>query len=134
METMFYLPVEFGEKPTVLNLSGMDGNKPGMACQLKFSGDFSGYVTLLIPEDLLFEMTQSFMGESSENLGDEHLVGTLTETLNMICGNALSRIDSKIPFELDIPKVMDESKILESEIFTIVKTPQSMLAINITMD
>ncbi|MCK5350497.1 MAG: chemotaxis protein CheX, partial [Desulfobacula sp.] len=109
---MFFLPVEFGEE-SILNQSRMDDNKPNMACQLKFSGDFSGCVTLLIPKDLLSEMTQSFMGESSENLEEEHLSGTLTETLNMICGNALSRVDSKIPFELDIPKVIHESKILE---------------------
>lgn len=133
METMFYLPVEFGDE-SILSQSGMDNNKPNMACQLKFSGDFSGCVTLLIPKDLLFEMTQSFMGESSENLEDEHLSGTLTETLNMICGNALSKVDSKAPFELEIPKVVDEFKILESEMFTIVETPQSMMAINIKMD
>ena len=132
METMFFLPVEFGEEQATLIQSGMVDNKPTMACQLNFSGDFSGCVTLLIPKDLLFEMTQNFMGESSEHLEDEHLSGTLTETLNMICGNALSRVDSKIPFELDIPKVINESKILESEIFTIVESPQSMMAINIT--
>ena len=128
METMFYLPVEFGEE-TTLDQCGMADNRPNMACQLEFSGDFSGCITLLIPEDLLSEMTQSFMGESSENLENEHLSGTLTETLNMICGNTLSKVDSKIPFELDIPKIMEESKIPETQIFTIVKTPQSMMAI-----
>ncbi|MEA1969224.1 MAG: chemotaxis protein CheX [Thermodesulfobacteriota bacterium] len=131
METMFYLPVEFKEEST-LSQSKLDENKPNMICQLEFSGDFSGYVTLLIPEDLLFEMTENFMGESLEHLENEHVEGTLTETLNMICGNALSRVDSKVPFELKIPKVIKDSKIVESGLFTIIETPQSMMAINIT--
>ena len=131
METMFYLPIEFAQELT-LSQSGMDENKPNMACQLEFSGDFSGCLTLLIPKNLLADMTESFMGESLENLEDEHLSGTLTETLNMICGNTLSKIDSKIPFKLDMPKLIDESKISESQLFTIVETTQSMMAINIT--
>jgi len=133
METMFYLPVEFGERPATLIQSGMDTLKP-MACQLEFIGDFSGCFTLLIPKDLLVEMTESFMGESKENLGDEHLTGTLTETLNMIGGNALSQIDSKKPFGLNIPMVIDEPGIPKTQLFTIIETPQSMMAIHINMD
>ena len=133
METMFYLPVEFGEEST-LSQSGMDKNKPNMVCQLEFSGDFSGCFTLLIPKDLLSEMTENFMGESRENLEDEHLWGTLTEILNMICGNTLSKLDSKVPFKLDMPKVIDDSKISQTQIFTIVETTQSMMAINISVD
>ena len=132
METMFYLPVEFGETPATLIQSGMDNLKP-MGCQLEFAGDFSGCFTLLIPKELLVEMTESFMGESKENLGDEYLTGTLTETLNMICGNALSQIDSKKPFGLDIPKVIDKPCIPKTQLFTIIETPQSMMAININM-
>ena len=138
METMFYLPVEFVEEPGTLIqsqiLNGKDKLKPNMACQLAFTGDFSGSLTLLIPKELLYEMTESFMGESREDLEDAHLTGTLTETLNMICGNALSRVDSKKPFELDIPKMIDESSIPKTQMFTIVETPQSMMAINITID
>jgi CheY-specific phosphatase CheX len=137
METMFYLPVEFGEESTIGNsriLSIKDKNVPNLACQLAFIGDFSGCLTLLIPKDLLSEMTESFMGESREDLEDEHLTGTLTETLNMICGNALSRIDSKKPFDLDIPRVIDESSILNTQMFTIVNTPDSMMAISIMIN
>ncbi|MCD4675812.1 MAG: chemotaxis protein CheX [Desulfobacula sp.] len=130
---MFYLPVEFGEEAT-LSQSGMDKHKPNMACQLEFSGDFSGCFTLLIPQGLLLEITQNFMGESREDLGDEHFLGTLTEMLNMICGNTLSKIDSKVPFELDLPKVIDDSKISQTQVFTIVETTQSMMAINISVD
>jgi len=132
METMFYLPVEFGEESATLIQSGMDKLKPNMACQLEFTGDFSGSLTLVIPKELLSEMTESFMGESKGKIEDELLTGTLTETLNMIGGNGLSRIDSKKPFGLNIPRVIDESKLSKTQIFTIVNTPESMMAINIT--
>ena len=133
METMFFLPVEFGEETTFIQ-SGMDKNKPNMACQLKFSGDFSGYFTLVIPQNFLAEITESFMGESRQDLKTEHFEGTLTEILNMVCGNALSKTDSKKPFELDIPKVIDESMISKTQLFTIIETTQSKMAIQIAMD
>lgn len=133
METMFYLPVEFDEKLASIQ-DGMGANKPNMACQLGFSGDVSGHFTLLVPKDFLAQMAENFMGESKEALEDEHLSGTLTEMLNMICGNALSRIDSKKPFDLDIPKVIDEFKIPENQMFNIIETTQSKMAINIIID
>ncbi len=133
METMFFLPVEFGEETTFIQ-TGMDKNKPNMACQLNFSGDFSGHSTLVIPQNFLAEITESFMGESQKDLTTEHFEGTLTEILNMVCGNALSKIDSKKPFELDIPKVIDESTISQTQLFTIIETTQSKMAIQIAMD
>ena len=134
METMFYLPVEFKEEPATLIQGGLEKLKPNMACQLKFSGDVSGRVILLIPKDLLARMTEDFMGEPLENLEEDHLSGTLTEILNMICGNALSKVKVKTPFELDIPEVIDGSKLSKAQLFTIIETPESLMAMNIIMD
>lgn len=134
METMFYLPVEFGKEAVTLAQSGMDKHKDILASQLSFSGDSSGRVVLVIPRNLLSEMTENFMGESREDLEEDHLLGTLTETLNMVCGNALSRLDSKLPFELGLPKVIDASKMPASEVFTIVETIQSMMAVCVKED
>jgi hypothetical protein len=64
----------------------------------------------------------------------EHLSGTLTEMLNMACGNALSKTDSKVPFELGIPEMMDRSEISEKEVFTIVETTESKMAVLLKMD
>jgi len=133
METMFYLPVEFGEETTFIK-SNMDKTGPNVACQINFSGNFSGRFTLLIPRGLLADMTENFMGEVLENLEEEHLLGTVTEMLNMVCGNALSKLGSKIPFNLDIPRVIDESEIEETQLFTMVETTQSAMAINIKVD
>jgi CheY-specific phosphatase CheX len=133
METMFYTPVEFGED-SVLSKSGLANTKPNKVSQLKFNGDFSGSLTLAVPEELLIEVTENFMGEPRESLEDEHIMGTLTEMLNMICGNALSKMDPKVPFNLEIPTVIDEDKIPDTQIFTIVETTSLMMAINIAVD
>jgi len=127
METMFFLPVEFGTELTFAEF-GMN-NKKNMACRLAFAGDTSGCLILVAPENLIAEMAENFMGESREHLTEEHLSGTLTEMLNMVCGNALSKTDSKVPFELGIPEVIDESEISKKDIFTIVETTESKMAI-----
>ncbi len=131
METMFFLPVEFGLEST-LDQCGMD--KKNMACELTFTGNASGHLILVAPESLVAEMAENFMGESLENLTKEHLSGTLTEMLNMVCGNALSKTDTKNPFELGIPKMIDGSKISREEVFTIVETIESKMAIQLNMD
>ncbi len=133
LETMFFLLIEIRDEKTY-SQTGMDKDKSSMACQLKFSGDVSGKFLLITPKKLLLEVTENFLGESIESLEQEHLLGTLTEMLNMISGNALSKIESKIPFELDIPKVIDSTGIPESQPFTIIETTQANMAISVTID
>ncbi len=131
METMFFLPVEFGPEIPIAK-SGMDEKK--LVCELAFNGDFSGNMILMAPETLVEQMAENFMGESLENLTPEHLDGTLTEMLNMVCGNALRKIEAKTPFELGIPKIIDGSKGFEKQVFTIVETTESKMAILLTME
>jgi len=128
METMFFLPVEIGEEMNFGD-SEIDQSKSIMVSELKFTGDVSGSLCILAPKDLIGEMAENFMGEDRESLSDDHLSGTLTEMLNMVCGNALSKTDSKIPFELGIPEMIDEKKISDKELLTIVETTQSKMAI-----
>ncbi len=133
METMFYMPVEFEEQLCKLS-EKMHQHKPIMACHLKFSGDSSGDIILIIPETLLEDMAENFMGTSKEELTNEHISGTLTEILNMICGNALGKVESKVPFALDIPEIIDTAKIPDKILFNIIQTPDSAMAININLN
>ena len=133
METMFFLPVEFGDEMK-LGDSGIDQSKPIMVSELKFTGDVSGSLSILATRDLIGEMAENFMGEAKGLLSDEHLSGTLAEMLNMVCGNALSKTDSKIPFELGIPQMIDDKKIFDKELLTIVETTQSKMAIRLKMN
>lgn len=132
METMFFLPVEFASDATLAKC-GLDKEKTP-ACQLSFSGDISGRIILLVHESLVAEMAQNFMGESCEHLTDEYLMGTLTEMLNMVCGNALSKIDADIPFELGIPEKIDASDIAQTQVFSIIETTQSKMAFLLKTD
>jgi len=132
METMFFLPIEPAADATLARC-GLDKQKT-MACQLSFSGDISGRMILLADESLVAEMARNFMGESSEYLTDEYLMGTLTEMLNMVCGNALSKIQADIPFELGIPAKIDASEIPEKEEFSIIETTQSKMAFLLKTD
>lgn len=131
METMFFLPIEFGEK-SLIGQSGID--KPMLASQLNFSGDIVGSLCIIAPKDLVAEMAENFMGEPQDTLTEEHISGTLTEMLNMVCGNALSKTESKQPFELGIPEMIDETKISEKEIVSLIETSQSRMAIHLHVD
>lgn len=132
METMFFLPVEFGQE-TTLALWKLN-KKNYMACRLVFTGDASGLLILVAPQNLIAQMAENFMGESRENLTKEHLSGTLTEMLNMICGNSLSKIEGKTAFELGIPEIMDISQISKKEMVTIVETTDSKMAVILELD
>lgn len=132
METMFFLPVEFGPN-AILDECEMD-KKNNMACWLAFTGEVSGHLVLIVPEKLGVEMAENFMGESFENITQDHLSGTVTEMLNMVCGNALSKTDSKVPFELGIPEMMDISQISDRQVFFLVETIESKMAIAVIMD
>jgi len=133
METMFFLPVEFGNELKLIE-GGLDQDKPILASRLKFSGDVCGSLSIIVPEDLIADMAENFMGEARKHLTKEHLSGTLTEMLNMVLGNALSKTGAKVPFELGIPQIIDGSEILEKEVFTIIETTESKMAILLKLD
>ncbi len=132
METMFFLPVEFVEEDSSRPIKALKG-KQGKACRLDFSGDCSGSVFLLVPRQLLLEMAENFMGESGESMGEEILDGTLTEAVNMMAGNALRKVNAKIPFELSIPKLVPGTEFPETEGTLIIKTTGPEMAVHITL-
>lgn len=102
METMFFLPVEIIPE-TNFKDSGI-GKQKAIACQLTFTGDVSGQLNIISPRDLAAQMAENFMGEPKEHLTEDHLSGTLAEMLNMVCGNALKKITSRVPYELGLPE------------------------------
>ncbi|MCA1785632.1 MAG: chemotaxis protein CheX, partial [Desulfobacteraceae bacterium] len=67
----------------------------------------SGRLVMMVPGNLLSEMTENFMGESNDKLTRELKYGTLKELLNMVCGNALRKLDSGHGFDLGIPEIVD---------------------------
>lgn len=124
METMFFIPVETEENQNT--------GKPGLSgkthsCRLTFKGDMNGAFVICVPENLLGEMTCNFLGEDPANLSEELLNGTLKEMLNMVCGNALKRFESSLPYELGIPKVIETPDLsLFSDLITVQAEDKDM--------
>jgi len=132
METMFFLPVAFGQT-AALSQAGLDAPDT-MACRLSFSGDIGGHVILAAPESLVLEMAENFMGEPQDRLTQEHLTGTLKEMLNMVCGNALRSTPAETPFELGIPDIADLSEIAPDSRFHLIETDGATLGMLLHTD
>jgi CheY-specific phosphatase CheX len=132
METMFFLPIEPGEETL---FAGFEmGADDILASGLRFTGAVTGQMILVAPRTLVAEMAANFMGESRESLTDEHICGTLTEMANMVCGNALGKVDSKVPFELSIPEIMEISKVLPDQELAVVETIGSKMAVGLHLE
>ena len=132
METMFFLPVEFNQETSFARLE--IGTDLVIASGLRFTGDVKGQMILVAPRSLVAEMAENFMGESRASLTDEHICGTLTEMLNMVCGNALGKVDSKVPFVLSLPEIMDVSEISPEQEFAAVETIGSKMAVGLHLE
>lgn len=110
METMFYLTVEEDTRP-VEDVSSLFDEKKLKACRITFSGKFSGAIYLLVGAKTLETMAAHFTGEDPDTMTDEHLDGALKEALNMIAGNALTKVDKQSYMGLGIPELVTPSDI-----------------------
>ena len=132
LETMFYLPVEFRKNLSSEQIEEIK-NEINLGCRLKSTGSLSATFQLFIPNPLLLNMTENFMGEDPENCTQEYLTGTLKETLNMIIGNALKSITKKPPPKLDIPEIIDISD-MGSDTLIIIETTNGTMIMQIEMN
>lgn len=128
LETMFFLLAEPGDP---VQISQLDSSKT-ICAKLSFSGDVSGALILAVPDTLLSEMAENFLGEPSDQLTQDHLNGTLTETVNMVCGNALRKVQTDHPFDLGIPEIIEFSALPEKETIQSILTPSAALSMILT--
>lgn len=126
METMFFMPIEIGPE-TILNDSGINRNN-ALACRLKFTGDISGDVDVISPEPLVAELASNFLGETKGELTREQQFGTLSEMLNMVCGNALKNVKCKLPYRLGIPQIITGTDLNGTAKCTLIETMNSQMA------
>lgn len=139
LETMFFMSIDFDTHKTIKNIDNIQ-NGITMVCRLDFTGPFKGYFLLIIPENLLADMSQNFMGMERIEIKQQHLEGTLKELTNMIAGNTFSTLNDQIEFSLSIPKLIDfqtlSSKYLgntEKGIEIITETTGGFLAVKIIL-
>jgi len=140
LETMFYMSLEFSDQAT-LEEDVMKDTVNTTACKIDFKGRISGYFVLFIPDKLLLDMTENFMGLDKEDITDEHSSGTLKEAINMLAGSALSGFDDKVVFQLSIPEIIDIGNATsagkgksEEEIVIVTETIEGYLAIKAVIE
>jgi len=104
LETMFFT--------TVLDEPPEEAPEPSteLHAKLSFHGDPSGNFWLGVPERTARTIASNFLGAEDESeLSQEKVAGVICEMVNMICGAALSRIESHSVFRLDTPTLVDEA-------------------------
>lgn len=127
METMFFMPVEIGPE-TILNDSGIDLNT-ALACRLNFTGEICGNMVVISPGPLTAELASNFLGENQSELTWDQQFGTLSEMLNMVCGNALKKVKCQEPYKLGIPEKITVSDLNGTAECTLIETMDSNMAI-----
>ena len=136
LETMFFMTIDISEDAEVSSfIESAKGNL--MASQIVFSGPLSGTFFFMVPEPILKQMTQIFMGIDEEEVTDSHLTGTLSEGINMIAGNTFSTFDDQAVFTLGIPEILPVPASLAQEappgsedIFILIETPDGAIGLH----
>lgn len=80
--------------------------------KVTFTGPLSGTLVLKMSNSVLPELTANMLGlDNTDELTMEDQLGSLTETLNIICGNFLPKLASeKEVFDIGQPLVINESE------------------------
>lgn len=132
METMFFMTLEkLKENPSP---GRPKGSGEMITSAISFSGAFSGTIYLEIPLPLLETMTQNFMGQDIDSLSREYTEGTLKEALNMIAGNALTRVDATTYMGLGIPEIVVNPDSNDVDDTVILSTDQDIMLAHIKLD
>lgn len=108
LETMFFQPVQMDNSNCKLQ-DWLSKDKPLLGATLDFNGPFIGRCCLLLPVELIKEMTANFLGLEEEEVIEEQEKDTLKEALNMIGGQMLSLADKEGVCQLGIPELVDEN-------------------------
>jgi CheY-specific phosphatase CheX len=109
LETMFFIAVEGATEEA-------PGPEPRLWFQLHFKGSPPGTFQLGLPAAAANEIASAFLGADSEDdLGEHEAENVLLELTNVICGNALSRLESDSTFDLEAPApIPDPGLVAES--------------------
>jgi CheY-specific phosphatase CheX len=107
LETMFFMTIETREGHEWADMVDDVSGEKYFASRISFSGPLSGFFILTIPTSILSTMTEMFMGMEQADVTETHLVGTISEAINMIAGNTFSKFDDQAVFNLEIPELVD---------------------------
>ncbi|MBW2340078.1 MAG: chemotaxis protein CheX [Deltaproteobacteria bacterium] len=115
LDTMFFQPVQLDES----NSNFQEWFSIGQSlcgATVSFNGPLAGSLYLIVPLDLLSEITANFLGLKEEEIHEDQRRDTVREALNMIGGRMLSLADKAGAFKLGIPELMDENDLSDEKL------------------
>lgn len=128
MESMFNFVVHENKNGSAItNVDEIADVDSLRACKIDFHGTYSGNIYLLIPDNILIQMTNNFIGAEDTGLTEEEVVGTLKETLNMVAGDALTNVDETSYTGLGIPELIDPASLPFDQDFAVFSADQSLM-------
>ncbi len=140
LETMFFMSLEISEEKNFSQFL-RESPKNLFASRLGFNGPISGYYLLFVPQNVLTDMATNFMGLEEDEIGRDHLNGTIKEITNMVAGNSFSHYDDQAVFKLEIPEIVELQSITavaenpgENDQFILIDTLDGQLAINVVVN
>jgi CheY-specific phosphatase CheX len=101
LETMFFTPV-MGETEVSLTPPAS-----AVAARLYFAGARPGTFALRVTEPAAASIAANFLGEEVSEPTPGQVRDVICELANMICGSALSRLDSEAHFDLGHPELVE---------------------------
>jgi CheY-specific phosphatase CheX len=138
LETMFFQPVQISDTNCTLQ-EWFAYNRSLLGATLIFKGLLSGSLYLLIPVEIISEITANFLGLREEEVNEEQKRDTIKEAINIIGGNMLSLFDKKGAFKLSIPELIEKEELTDSKLgdlkgeFILIETEENSLAAGIAI-
>ena len=110
LETMFFQPVQISSKNGTLQ-EWFSDKQSLLGATLTFSGPFAGSIYIVIPVNLVKEITANFLGIEKEEVNENQKKDTIKEALNIIGGHMFSLFDKEGAISLGIPELIEENNL-----------------------
>ncbi len=80
-----------------------DGEGYQMKSTINFSGPVSGEIQILLNRAIAETMVKNMLGLEEKEINEPIIADCVKESINMICGNFVRKLDSEKVFHLSIP-------------------------------
>lgn len=80
-----------------------DGDNYQMKSSINFSGPVSGEIQILLDREIADTMVKNMLGLDEEEINEPIIADCIKESINMICGNFVRKLDPERVFHLSIP-------------------------------
>jgi len=128
LETMFFAEVE--PCPAV----GDEQRREMIAVRIAFDGGLRGEFRIGFEPHLARALAAAFLGVDDNEIAEEEVHQVICETANMICGAALSRIESDEHMRLETPALADAESCREGFVQACFTTPEGNLCTGVRLE